>query len=704
MGVLNDKISEAFRDFTTDGLESSGVNPVEKRVVRELGPLLESAISNASLGSLIDVVYATRAELDGDLAHDAGSVALVYADPLETNNDLYTKGGASGGGSWTLTTAFHDAVAGSSILQERVAAVILAQGGAETAKASAENWAQTILTVTAGQIVTELTDPVPANGTVEILLSQGGSQVWQVVAGAWSFVDWLSRLPGSLIKTSNPTASSTMPNLKLARFETERATIIDRVEVTITTALSNASLFEIGLYSEDYTRLAVSGPREANRAGRQSIALPDTDLPPGRYFFAITCNSSALEIEVNEFTGGMSAAATFPLPASPVAPAYDAKAPSVTLREKSLPALQGLFELETGRKWRVYGEDATSRQPWGFNTETFKMCVSMDSGATFEDRMNLPPDVLTTGGGIADLVVNGGQVFVLTNTLLLYRSSDLSSSATWEDISPPENSGMRSGIARGRPYGIGILSGHLFIGEYTQSPNEVRTTGQAPGPDPTRGPRIFRYDLAGGTWAVSAEFLEARHVHSIYRQGTVALWVSLGDAGWGNQIGLHRLVPSDIGTGPGGSDSWTKWTTPVAPRTDHYPVDFLLAGDADFDGEAWQERFLLTSDRPGFHLLEAARYNTVGGSVNIGAQLFRRPQGPAGETARSLVLDTDTGNAYYWTAETAEPGIYMSPPPYTRSVKLADHADPNLFRAIYTGGYVLMFNTRFKAEKFVGQE
>ena len=39
--------------------------------------------------------------------------------------------------------------------------------------------------------VLTLTDPVPENGTVEVLLVDAGSQVWQVVSGAWSFVDWL---------------------------------------------------------------------------------------------------------------------------------------------------------------------------------------------------------------------------------------------------------------------------------------------------------------------------------------------------------------------------------------------------------------------------------------------------------------------------------------------------------------------------------
>lgn len=578
----------------------------------------------------------------------------------------------------------------------------LSEAGATAAAISASTAAgaaQATLTALDGTVVTTLTSPTPANGSIEILLTDAGSQVWKVVSSAWVFQGWLNRAPGGQIRTSEATASATLANVKLVPFTIERNTVVNRVDITITTAATNATLFEIGLFSESYSKLASSGPREATPAGRRTIALPETTLTPGRYFFAITTNSATLAVAVNDYSGGYTATAAFPLPASAASPTLAAQAPSVTIKEKALPPVQNLFSLETGRNVRVYGVDETTRQPWGLNTTTFKMAVSVDSGATFTDKMSVPPGALTTGGGICDLIVHGSKLYVLTNALTLHMSSDLTATATWTDITCP----LKSANAKGRPYGMAVLSGYLFIGEYTQSPNEVRTTGQTPGPDPTRGPRIFRYDITGGTWSISKEFLEARHIHSFYAEGSVALWVSLGDAGWGSEIGLYRLTPSGIGTGSGGTDSWLKWTTPASPRTDHYPVDFLIAGDANFNGEQWKSKFLLTSDRPGYHLLEAARLGTVAGSVNIGAQLFTRPGAPSGETVRSLVLDTDTKNAFYWTAETSEPGIYVSPPPYTQAVKLADYSDPNLFRAVYSGGYVMLFNSRFRVEKFVGQ-
>lgn len=45
--------------------------------------------------------YATRALMNADLAHDAGTLGIVYADPNPALNGMYVKQGASGSGSWT---------------------------------------------------------------------------------------------------------------------------------------------------------------------------------------------------------------------------------------------------------------------------------------------------------------------------------------------------------------------------------------------------------------------------------------------------------------------------------------------------------------------------------------------------------------------------------------------------------------------------
>ena len=508
------------------------------------------------------------------------------------------------------------------------------------------------------------------------------------------------------ITTSNPTTQSQLTNVKLVPFRLYSETVINRLSIDVIVADTAAKLAEVGIYNSARELLVRSGPRELTPAGEMIVAVPETNLPAGKYYVGVPTDSTIGRVGVNEYGGGEVATAAFPLPNPPASPTLSAAAPSVTIRQKYLPPLQGLFEIETGRTVRVYGQDASNRQPWGLNTSTFNMAMSIDSGHTFIDKMTVPPGALTTGAGIADVIVEGGKLYVLCNNLDLHESSDLSATATWTDISCPVSAGLRSGNATARPYGLGVVGGHIFIGEYT-SGAEVRTTGMSPGPDPVRGPRIFRFDLTARTWALSAEFLSARHIHSFHNQGSVALFASLGDAGWGDQIGLQRLTPSGIGAGPGGTDSWLQWTTPVAPRTNHYPVDFLLVPAAEFNGESQNDaKFILTSDRPEYHLLEAARNNTVAGSVNMGVQTYQPPGRPATETVRSLVMDTDTGNLFYWTAETTEPALFMSPPPYTQTVKLYDFAPGEanvLLRSVYVNGYVMMFNSRFRVEKFVGQ-
>lgn len=54
-----------------------------------------------SASSAAGTWYATRALMNADLAHDAGTLGIVYADPNPALNGMYVKQGASGSGSWT---------------------------------------------------------------------------------------------------------------------------------------------------------------------------------------------------------------------------------------------------------------------------------------------------------------------------------------------------------------------------------------------------------------------------------------------------------------------------------------------------------------------------------------------------------------------------------------------------------------------------
>ena len=138
MGAITTSFATAWRDFATAGVMASGLHEPLKGQIREIGPLIETALARGALGGLVQVTYATRAALDADLAHPPGTVGLVTADAIDANNDIYTKTGISGAGSWTLGTAFHDILQG--IVQPQVntaaASAITAQDSASIAAAA----------------------------------------------------------------------------------------------------------------------------------------------------------------------------------------------------------------------------------------------------------------------------------------------------------------------------------------------------------------------------------------------------------------------------------------------------------------------------------------------------------------------------------------------------------------------------------------
>lgn len=134
MGTITDSLATTFRDFVTAGVASSGIHMPTKSDVRALGPVIEAAMATIGMGALVGVTKTTRALLDADLAHAADAVALVYADATDANNDLYIKVGASGAGSWTLTSVLHDII--SSLAQPYVDAAEAAAADLAAARAA----------------------------------------------------------------------------------------------------------------------------------------------------------------------------------------------------------------------------------------------------------------------------------------------------------------------------------------------------------------------------------------------------------------------------------------------------------------------------------------------------------------------------------------------------------------------------------------
>lgn len=111
MGAVAEAFVAAYRNFSVDGVPASGRNKPNKADLRALGSLVEQALGTVGIGS-VNLTKTTKALLDADLAHGAGSTAIVYADGTDANNDLYVKSGASGTGSWTNTGALHSIMEG----------------------------------------------------------------------------------------------------------------------------------------------------------------------------------------------------------------------------------------------------------------------------------------------------------------------------------------------------------------------------------------------------------------------------------------------------------------------------------------------------------------------------------------------------------------------------------------------------------------
>lgn len=97
------EIQRVYRHFEVDGLPSSGVHePIKPEIVLVLGDMVGTMqiIQDGLLVGTV-VIKTTKALLNADLAHAAGTIAIVWGDATEANNGLYLKSGASGSGSWT---------------------------------------------------------------------------------------------------------------------------------------------------------------------------------------------------------------------------------------------------------------------------------------------------------------------------------------------------------------------------------------------------------------------------------------------------------------------------------------------------------------------------------------------------------------------------------------------------------------------------
>lgn len=115
------------------GVDESTGQPV-RFGTNELPVSASASAAIAALGDRLNVIeagqsagmlgFATKAAMDADLAHDAGTLALVTNDPTPANNGTYRKSGASGSGSWVQSA---DRVTGLevdvAVMQDEVSAL-----------------------------------------------------------------------------------------------------------------------------------------------------------------------------------------------------------------------------------------------------------------------------------------------------------------------------------------------------------------------------------------------------------------------------------------------------------------------------------------------------------------------------------------------------------------------------------------------------
>lgn len=128
MNAITARATAAFNDYNIAGVPNSGAKEPIKAEIRSLFATIDAALEGIGAAGGATVFKTTRALLNADLAHPAGRVALVYADPTADNNDFYLKSGTSGSGSWTKL-----GITMPAALSAQIAEFIAAYGSIESA-------------------------------------------------------------------------------------------------------------------------------------------------------------------------------------------------------------------------------------------------------------------------------------------------------------------------------------------------------------------------------------------------------------------------------------------------------------------------------------------------------------------------------------------------------------------------------------------
>ncbi|MDL2342554.1 hypothetical protein QOL99_00125 [Deinococcus sp. MIMF12] len=382
--------------------------------------------------------------------------------------------------------------------------------------------------------------------------------------------------------------------------------------------------------------------------------------------------------------------------APPALTLYGKRTPKMTVPVKHEQIGQGFKEV-----W-VYGEDPVSQQPYGWRTNAGRICRSTDSGITWENLMLLPPPVANQVTSPSDMLVHAGRLYVLMANFDLWRTSDLTANATWQNISCPVGDALRHPNAVARPLALAIFGNRVYLGEYSHMPNELTRAGGRQGSKC----RVLSLNLDTMVWKVSGEF-DARHAHSGKVMGTAALWWTFGDAGYGPDVGVSYLPVE--GLRPDGQrDAWVRDTLygleGETGHSDHYPIAIgaILPEDVTSGGVRVPAGLYMESDRVGIHVLMVG-WAGITGQFSIDALVFPDVLRP-GETVAGLVMDARR-NLYYLTQENDKNRWYVCPPPYTQTIPFYEHVDNRMYigRAVVSGNAVLVHGHRVEFARFEGQ-
>jgi hypothetical protein len=113
MGGITDAAKQAYRDWNTDGVPSSGEHKPVKSDIRKIFPKIEVALGDIGMMGAITVAHATRAELLADTGQDEDTLALVYADSTSDYNRVYIWQS----GEWVATGFISSAAALEAVLE-----------------------------------------------------------------------------------------------------------------------------------------------------------------------------------------------------------------------------------------------------------------------------------------------------------------------------------------------------------------------------------------------------------------------------------------------------------------------------------------------------------------------------------------------------------------------------------------------------------